>query len=135
MLHPPQTGSSGPVVQPGARDTEAERIEIEAQLKARQRQTLLKLSQFLWLGFGILEALIGLRILLKLMAANPQSPFAQLVYAVTQPFLAPFAGLTATPAANGIVLEVSSIFALFVYALLSILVERLIWILFSRPRV
>jgi YggT family protein len=131
MLHPPQTGSTRPVPQQGSNDMEAE--QIDTQLKARQRQTLLKLSQLVYLGFGVLEGLIGLRIVLKLMAANPESSFAHLVYAVTQPFLAPFAGLTATPAANGIVLEISSIIALFVYALLSVLIERLIWIVFSRP--
>ncbi len=117
----------------GRQDKEAEKaytmIEIE------QRRTLLKISQFIWLGFGVLEGLIGLRILLRLIAANPQSPFAHLIYEVTKPFLAPFVGLTPTPAANGLVLEIYSIIALLVYVLLSILIERLIWILFSRPKV
>ena len=69
------------------------------------------------------------------MMANPNNPFAQLIYDVTDLFLWPFAGLTMTPAANGIVLEVSSIIALFFYALVSVLIQRLIWITFSRPRV
>lgn len=109
--------------------------QVRAEMETQQRQTLLKLSQFIWLGFGILEGLIGLRILLKLIAANPEAPFARLVYAATQPFLAPFVGLTPTPAANGVVLEIHSIVAVFVYALISVLVERLSWIVFSRPRV
>lgn len=121
---------------PSAGQPESQPAErLHTQLEAGQRQVLLKLSQFLWLGFGILEGLIGLRIVLKLIAANPRAPFAQLVYQVTQPFLAPFVGLTPTPAANGVVLEVYAIVALFVYALLSVLIERLIWIVFSRPRV
>jgi YggT family protein len=112
-----------------------EAAKAHAQIEIEQRQTLIKISQFIWLGFGVLEGLLGLRILLKLIAANPQSPFAHLIYAVTQPFLAPFVGLTPTPAANGVVLEINAIIALFVYALISLLVERLIWIIFSRPRV
>lgn len=107
----------------------------QARMEAEQRRLLLKLTQFIWLGFGLLEGLIGLRILLKLIAANPDSPFARLVYEMTRPFLAPFVGLTSTPAANGVVLEIHAIVALFVYALVSVLVERLIWIIFSRPAV
>jgi uncharacterized protein YggT (Ycf19 family) len=121
-------------MQPAARqDPEAE--QAHKLIETEQRRTLLKISQFIWLGFGVLEGLIGLRILLKLIAANPESPFAHLIYAITQPFLAPFVGLTPSPAANGVVLEIPSIVALFVYALISVLIERLIWIIFSRPKV
>jgi YggT family protein len=69
------------------------------------------------------------------MAANPDNPFARLIYGITDVFLWPFVGLTATPAANGVVLEIHSIVALFVYALISVLADRLIRIIFSRPRV
>ena len=117
------------------RQQAAEAERVRAAVEAEQRRTLLKISQFIWLSFGVLEGLIGLRILLKLIAANPNNPFAQLIYDVTDLFLWPFAGLTMTPAANGIVLEVSSIIALFFYALVSVLIQRLIWIAFSRPRV
>ena len=129
-MHQSHSHPVQPVVQ---QDKEAEKAHT--LIEAEQRRTLLKISQFIWLGFGVLEGLIGLRILLKLIAANPQSPFANLIYEVTKPFLAPFVGLTPTPAANGVVLEIHSIIALFVYALISVLIERLIWIIFSRPRV
>ena len=129
-MHPSRSNPMQPVV---PQDKEAEKTHT--LIEAEQRRTLLKISQFIWLGFGVLEGLIGLRILLKLIAANPRSPFANLIYEVTQPFLAPFVGLTPTPTANGVVLEIHSIVALFVYALLSVLIERLIWIIFSRPRV
>lgn len=117
------------------RQQEAQSVRVEANLEAEQRRTLYKISQFIWLAFGILEGLIGLRIVLKLMAANPDNPFARLIYGVTDVFLWPFVGLTMTPAAQGVVLEIHSIIALFVYALISVLVERTIRILFSRPRV
>lgn len=116
------------------RQEEAEAARVHATLEAEQRRGLLKLTQFIWLGFGVLEGLIGLRLLLKLIAANPDNPFAQFVYGVTGPFLWPFVGLTRTPAAQGIVLEIHSIIALFVYALLSLLIERMIRIIFSRPK-
>ena len=117
------------------RQQEAQSVRVEASLEAENRRTLYKISQFIWLCFGILEGLIGLRILLKLMAANPDNPFARLIYGITDVFLWPFVGLTMTPAANGVVLEIHSIVALFVYALVSLLADRLIRIIFSRPRV
>lgn len=117
------------------RQEEAEASRVQAAIEAEQRRGLLKLTQFVWLGFGVLEGLIGLRILLKLIAANPANPFAQFIYSFTDLFLWPFVGLTRTPAAQGIVLEIHSIIALFVYALLSVLIERMIRIIFSRPKV
>lgn len=90
----------------------------------------IKLDRIVWLVAIVLEILIGFRVFLKLIAANPQSGFANFVYTVTAPFLAPFAGLTSTPSANGSVLEISSIIAMAVYALLFWLVVyviHLIW--------
>jgi hypothetical protein len=78
--------------------------------------------------------LIALRILLKLIGANPGSPIAALIYAFTDLFLFPFAGLTPTPAAGGMVLEISSIFAMLIYALVAWAIERIIWVIFYRPR-
>lgn len=109
--------------------------QAHATIEAEQRRGLLKLTQFIWLSFGVLEGLIGLRILLKLIAANPDNTFAQFIYNLTDLFLWPFVGLTRTPAAQEIVLEIHSIIALFVYALLSVLIERMIRIIFSRPKV
>ena len=93
-----------------------------------------KATQLVWLGFGILETLIALRILLKLIAANPASPIAVLIYGFTDLFLFPFVGLTATPAVGGMVLELSSFFAMVVYALIAWAIERTIWVIFYRPR-
>ena len=93
-----------------------------------------KATQLVWLGFGILETLIALRILLKLIAANPASPIAVLIYGCTDLFLFPFVGLTATPAVGGMVLELSSFFAMVVYALIAWAIERTIWVIFYRPR-
>jgi uncharacterized protein YggT (Ycf19 family) len=99
-----------------------------------QRVFSLKLTHFVWLVFGVIEGLIGLRVLLKLMAANPGNPFASMIYATTEVFLLPFRGLTIEPSVGGVVLEVSSIIALGVYAMLAWVVVRGLWILLYQPR-
>jgi len=99
-----------------------------------QRIFTFKITQLIWLFLGILEALIALRIGLKLIGANPDSPIVALIYGFTHLFLFPFEGMTATPSAGGMVLELSSFFAMVIYALIAWVVERMVWVLFYRPR-
>ena len=99
-----------------------------------QRVFTFKLTQLVWLLFGLLEALIALRVGLKLIGANPANPFASLVYNLSALFLWPFFGLTGTPAVNNMVLEIPSIIAMFVYALVAWVVARIVWLIFYRPR-
>ncbi len=100
----------------------------------QQRQFSFQATQLVWLAFGLLEGLLALRVFLKLIGANAESPFASLLYSFTNLFLVPFAGLTGTPAAGGMVLEVSTIIAMIVYALVAWVIERLVWVLFYRSR-
>jgi hypothetical protein len=86
------------------------------------------------LGLGILEVLIGLRIIFKLIAANPGNPLASLLYGFTNLFLFPFAGLLPTPTSGGMVLEISSLIAMVVYALLAWAAATLVEVIFYRPR-
>ena len=39
--------------------------------------------------FGILEGLLGIRFVLGLLGANPTAGFAQFIYRITGPFMAP----------------------------------------------
>ncbi len=107
---------------------------IVEDLGAERRQDVFRLVQLIWLVFGTLEALIGLRVLLKLLAANPSNPFAQAIYAFSHLFLWPFEGLTVSPSLDGMVLEIPAIIAMFVYALVAWGLARFVWILFARWR-
>jgi hypothetical protein len=107
---------------------------LQTEPEREQRILTFKITQLIWLMLGILEALIVLRIGLKLIGANSGSPIVALIYGFTDLFLFPFAGMTATPAAGGMVLELSSFFAMVIYALIGWAVERVVWLLFYRPR-
>jgi hypothetical protein len=95
-------------------------------------ETLRRLTGLVQLSFGVLNGLIGLRFLLKLMAANPANPFASLIYFITTPFLWMFQNLTHTPSFEGIEIEFFSLVAIVVYALIGWVIIQLMWILFSR---
>ena len=114
------------------RYTEVKSVQTEPERELRI--FTFKATQLVWLLFGILETLIALRVFLKLIAANPGNPIAALIYSFTDLFLFPFAGLTATPSAGGMVLELSSLFSMLIYALIAWAIERIIWVFFYRPR-
>jgi hypothetical protein len=92
-----------------------------------------KLNQAVWLIIGIIVALIAMRVILRLLAANPAAGFTSFIYNATAPFLAPFFGVVGSPAANGSVFEVPSLIAIVVYLLIGWLVTTIIWMLLDRP--
>lgn len=106
----------------------------QSEPEREQRILTFKASQLIWLVFGVLEVLIALRIGLLLIGANPDSPVVAMIYGITSLFLIPFAGLIASPTFGGLELEVSSMFAMLIYALLGWVIERLVWLVFYRPR-
>ncbi|HUS15306.1 MAG TPA: hypothetical protein VM536_09850 [Chloroflexia bacterium] len=55
------------------------------------------ISRLVWFLVGLLEVLLALRFVLLLTGADPNVGFAQLIYGVTGPFVAPFAGLFGAP--------------------------------------
>jgi hypothetical protein len=115
-------------------DNRISEVQTTQREPERERRIFtFKATQLVWLLFGILEAMIALRFGLKLIGANPNSPIAVFIYGFTSLFLLPFKGLTGTPAAGGMVLEISSLIALGVYALIAWALERIIWVIFYRP--
>jgi hypothetical protein len=106
----------------------------QSEPEREQRIFTFKATQLIWLLFGILEVLIALRIGLKLIGANPDSPIVALIYGFTYLFLFPFEGLVASPAVGSMLLELSSIFAMLIYGLIAWAVERTVWLIFYRPR-
>jgi hypothetical protein len=80
-----------------------------------------------------LEILLGLRFLLKLIAANAESGFAVFIYGITGLFVAPFRALVGTPTSGGTILEVTTLIAMGVYALFFWVVVRVLQVAADRP--
>jgi YggT family protein len=100
---------------------------------AERQHTLNRVSQLIWLVFGVIIGLIAFRVVLRLIVANAASPFADFIYSITDIFLRPFFGLTGTPTtADGMALEISSLIAIIVYALVAGLIVTLVRVLFSK---
>ena len=65
-----------------------------AEDKAGQRENEVgRINGIVWLLLGIIEVIIGMRVVLKLLAANPYNAFASFIYRVARVFRWPFFGL------------------------------------------
>jgi hypothetical protein len=88
-----------------------------------------------YLVFGVIEGLLAIRLVLKLLGANPQAGFTNFAYGLTDFFMAPFRNLlptVATGSSPGSVFETSVVIAIIVYALIAWVLARLIVIIFFR---
>jgi YggT family protein len=115
--------------QPGYAATEQVTRDVAAE--GRLRSALV--TQIIGAILSVLEILLGLRFILKLIAANPNSGFAVFIYGITKPFVAPFTGLVGTPTSGGTIFEVTTLIAMAVYALFFWVVIRVVQIAANRP--
>jgi YggT family protein len=64
------------------------------------------IGSFIYAVGGFIEAIIGLRFLLRLLGANPSNDLVQWIYQWSTPFVSPFAGIfgqNATVTGRGVV--------------------------------
>lgn len=94
--------------------------------------TMGRIGYFIYVLLGVLDALLIIRFALKLLAANPDAGFTSFIYGITGPFVAPFQGVFPSPGTQSSVLEVSTLLAIIVYALIAWLIVSLISTMLSR---
>jgi uncharacterized protein YggT (Ycf19 family) len=88
--------------------------------------------ELIYLIFGIINGLLLIRVVLKLLGANPLAGFTSFVYGITDVFMAPFRNLLPTIGSNQSQLEMSAVVAVLVYALVGWVMARIVTIMFSR---
>ena len=107
--------------------------QVVRDVAAERRMGLFQLNRILWSILAFLEILLAGRFLLRLIAANPDSGFAMLMYGITGLFVAPFNGLISTPTYGGSSLEITTLIAMLVYALIFWGVGYVIGMIVVRP--
>jgi hypothetical protein len=112
--------------------------ESHATERVRERETDVEyedrpsiadfLKRIVYFLLGIVEAILGLRVLLTLLGADPTNAFASFIYTISRPLAQPFFTLfnynlvdSQTPH-----IELGTITAMVVYALLAALLSGLI---------
>lgn len=88
--------------------------------------------QFVYTIFGVIDGLLIIRLVLKLLGANPHAAFASWTFNVTDFFLGPFHNLLPTIGNEQSQLEMSVVVAILVYALIGWFVARLVAVIFYK---
>ena len=101
---------------------------------AVRREQTIKIQKGIYLLFGILEGLLGIRFVLGLLGANPAAGFAQFIYGITAPFMAPFMGLFGRPRFEGSVVEFNALAAIVVYALIAWVLVKIVGLVMGDTR-
>lgn len=78
----------------------------------------------------VVQALLGLRFILKLLGASSVAPFVRWVYETTDSLLTPFEGMFTQPALTGpFVLEITTLFAIIAYTFAGYLIIHIVRLL------
>lgn len=75
--------------------------------------------QYIWLVAGVVTTLIAFRFVLKLLGASLQSGFVTFVYGVTDFMVAPFRAIFPAASGSSSSIDIASLVALVVYALVA----------------
>src|SRR6202163_12896 len=92
---------------------------VETEREVGRARGVARVSQVIDYLFFLLYALLGMRFLLALLAANSRAGFVQFIVTVTDPFYQPFRGIVSSPTTGGgHTLMMPLLIALIVYVLL-----------------
>lgn len=100
--------------------TDANRVQEVREVDHKVVGPSVLVARMVWFIFGVIIAFIALRFVLLLLAANQGNAFVDFVYGVSGIFVAPFYGIFGnTPQLGSSIVDVSSIVAIIVYALIA----------------
>jgi YggT family protein len=86
----------------------------------------------IYLVFGLITALLVIRLVLKVIGAYASAPFVGFIYNVTNFFLEPFKGLLPAMVNGRSVLEPAVLIAIGVYLLVAFLLAKIVELILSR---
>lgn len=98
---------------------------------ADYRYDAFKVTQWIYLVFGLVEGMIGIRFLLKFLGAIPDAPFSTAIYGLTEPLLAPFNGMFPAYNVGPGELEPHATIAFLMYGLLGWAFGQIVWLFYS----
>ncbi|OGG34767.1 hypothetical protein A2363_03230 [Candidatus Gottesmanbacteria bacterium RIFOXYB1_FULL_47_11] len=75
--------------------------------------------QIIWYILGVVEVALAFRVVLKLLGASSESAFTNFIYAVSNPFALPFAGILGITGGAVSFIEWSTLIAMAVYAVVA----------------
>ena len=105
---------------------------VDTEREVERGRTAARISQVVDYIFYVIYALLGMRFLLALLAANSSAGFVQFIVTVTNPFYAPFRGIVDSPTAGRLTLLMPIVVAIIAYVLLHLAINGLLRMLAHR---
>lgn len=131
VIHKKSVGVSPTGEQVVREKTQVSSPEVEQEVE--RKSTVLTVNRLIFYLTSVIEVLLGFRFVLKILGANPGSPFVAFVYTMSGLFEAPFRGIFRTAVTEGIetraILEPSTVVAILVYAVLALGIVELVKLL------
>lgn len=84
-----------------------------------KKKAIFRTHQIIWYILGAIEVLLGFRMSLKALGADPMGGFTSAVYAISNLFALPFQGIIPTTISGSSVIEWSTIIAAIVYLVIA----------------
>ncbi|HEX7042847.1 MAG TPA: YggT family protein [Patescibacteria group bacterium] len=85
----------------------------------REKKTIFRAYQIIWYVLSVIEILLGFRLILKGLGANPYNGFTYFIYSITNPFAYPFQGIITTNTYGIYIIEWSTMIGMLVYFFLA----------------
>jgi len=85
-----------------------------------------KTAAIIYYILDVIEIILALRLVFRLLGANPNSGIVNFLYTISAPFVAPFVGIFHQPVSGTSVLEWSTVIAMIIYALVAYLIVQLV---------
>lgn len=83
------------------------------------KKTIFRAYQIIWYLLGAIEIFLTFRVILKLFGASTASGFTDFIYAISNPFALPFAGIFGITEISEMTFEWSTLIAMVVYAIVA----------------
>lgn len=102
---------------------------------ANQNSATIRIANIITFLFGALELVLAIRLVFRLIGANESNRVADFIYKLSEPFVSAFASLVENPTlGTSGVLEITTLLAMLVWAIVGWMAGRLVWLTLSRPR-
>ncbi len=94
-------------------------------MQSESSKPLYRGAQVVWYSLSVIEVLLTARFILKLLQANPEATFTNLVYTLSSIFTLPFVAVFQNVRVSGSVFEWTTLLAMCVYWLLALGIIKL----------